>query len=413
MLKELFPKVHRRFSSLPVLGPLLADYARWLFAGGFPKHRVLMHLRTAPRLEGVFAARGISAIDGLDGGALLACGPSDSQEDCELSALVRALHRFLSASGRLSLVPPGRVEHKVAEYRVHLERMRGLARSTVLFHTRTVTDFLNSLGFEARPDRLTSVTSDDVEAFVGTTGLRVSRASLQHVVSHLRGFLRYLTSAGEIRAGLDTSIDTPRLYRGEQLPRALPWETVRALLQEIDRETPLGRRDYAMFLLIATYGLRPCDVVALRLEDIAWREGTLRICQRKTGVPLSLPLTDEVGSALVAHLSGGRPALPLREVFLRDRAPAGRLKPTAVGEAFQALARRSGLVPAQGVHCLRHSFAVHLLREGTPLRTIGGLLGHRSAEATCVYLRLAVEDLRDVALDLPIGASRAVTEGRK
>ena len=112
-------------------------------------------------------------------------------------------------------------------------------------------------------------------------------------------------------------------------------------------------------------------------------------------------------------LRGGRPTQPYRELFLRDRAPVGVLKPTAVGEAFQALCRHSGLIPAQGVYCLRHSFAVHLLREGTALRTIGELLGHRTAEATCVYLRLAVDDLRDVSIPLPTASSRLGSEGQK
>jgi len=373
-----------------------------------------MHLRTCTRLEVILNSRGISGFAGLSAAELLACGPTDSQEDRELSALVRALYRYLSASGCLSHPPPCQVERKVSEYRMHLERTRGLSPSTVRSHARTVSDFLISLGFESCPKRLAQISCGDIEGFMRATGIRISRASLQHVVAHLRGFLRFLASTGEIRAGLDAFIDTPRLYRGEQLPRALPWETVRALLQSIDQATPLGRRDYAIFLLIATYGLRPSDIVALKLEDIAWRAGTIGICQRKTGVPLLLPLTEAVGSALVAHLRGRCPnQLPHREVFLRARAPVGQLKPTAVGEAFQALARRSGLIPAQGVHCLRHSFAVHLLREGTSLRTIGELLGHRSAEATCVYLRLAIEDLREVALQLPGAASRAQPDAQK
>jgi site-specific recombinase XerD len=115
-----------------------------------------------------------------------------------------------------------------------------------------------------------------------------------------------------------------------------------------------------------------------------------------------LPLTMEVGAAFVDYLRHARPALPRREVFLRVRAPAGHLESTAVMEAFQVWVRRSRLpIPYQGPHCLRHSLAVHLLRQGAPLRAIGDLLGHRSAEATCVYLRLNVEDLRAASLDLP------------
>jgi len=202
--------------------------------------------------------------------------------------------------------------------------------------------------------------------------------------------------------GLDSLIDTPRLYRGEKLPRSLPWETVQAFLAAIDRSTPKGRRDYAMFLLAATYGLRTSEIAALRLDDIEWRARRLRVPRPKTQTPIVLPLTEEVGAALLDHLRHTRPEPPRREVFRRFRAPAGPILPTAVTNAFQCWSRRSGLaIPYQGPHCLRHSLAVHLLRQGTSLKAIGDLLGHRSAESTCVYLRLHVEDLRDAALDLP------------
>ena len=145
-----------------------------------------------------------------------------------------------------------------------------------------------------------------------------------------------------------------------------------------------------MFVLIATYGLRASEVVAIDLDDIRWRQGILRIHQRKTSSPLELPLTNEALSALVKHLKRTPPPAPYRRVFLRMRAPIGVLKPTAVTEAFQALVRNSGLdIPFQGPHCLRHSYAVHLLKYGTPLKTIGDILGHRTAESTSMYLRLA------------------------
>jgi site-specific recombinase XerD len=211
-----------------------------------------------------------------------------------------------------------------------------------------------------------------------------------------------------VSTGLAEQIDTPRVYRGERLPRALAWETVLGFLKAIDRATTIGRRDYAMFLLIATYGLRTSEVVALTVDQIQWRERTIRVPRSKVGCPLLLPLTEDVGAAVIDYLRHSRPALARREVFLRVRPPQGALKPTAVTEAFQAWARRSGLpIPFHGPHCLRHSLAVHLLRQGTALKTIGDLLGHRSAESTCVYLRLQVDDLRDVALDLPHEEERA------
>jgi site-specific recombinase XerD len=232
--------------------------------------------------------------------------------------------------------------------------------------------------------------------------VRHSRASLQHTVAELRSFLRFLATQGRVPPGLDLQIDTPRCYRQEQLPRALPWATVRAFLAAIDRTTPLGLRDYTIFFLIATYGLRASEIVALTLDAIDWRAGILHITPRKHGTPLALPLTDAAGRVLLRYLRVGRPDTTRREVFLRGRAPAGILKPTAITEAFQAWARRSGLpIPFQGAHCLRHAVAVHLLRQGVSLKALGDLLGHRTAESTQAYLRLAVDDLRTVPLPVP------------
>ncbi|WP_244086283.1 site-specific integrase, partial [Desulforhabdus sp. TSK] len=188
----------------------------------------------------------------------------------------------------------------------------------------------------------------------------------------------------------------------ERLPRHLPWETVKQLLASIDRTNPYGLRDYTMLFLVATYGLRTCEVVSLTLDDIDWRAETVRVPQRKTAQQLILPLTDAAGDLLVQYLKESRPNLPYRQLFLRARAPSGTLKPTAVTEAFQLRVRLSGLdIPYQGPHCLRHSYATHLLRQGASVKAIGDLLGHRDAESTCVYLRLATEELRTVALPVP------------
>ena len=272
-------------------------------------------------------------------------------------------------------------------------------------HRATVSEFLAYCGKHVDAqldDHLRTLDIGVIEGFLKNVAKRLGRHSLQHTVAHLRCFLRFLAARGLAPANLDDGIDTPRVYRKERLPRALPWDTVLSFLRSIDRSTPMGRRDYAMFLLVVTYGLRTCEVASLRLDDIAWREGRLHVARSKVRTPLMLPLTKEVGAAILAYLQDGRPTLAHREVFLRARAPAGTLKPTAVTEAFQGWVRRSNLpIPYQGPHCLRHSLALHLLRQGASLKAIGDLLGHRSPESTCVYLRLHVADLRGVALDLP------------
>jgi site-specific recombinase XerD len=238
---------------------------------------------------------------------------------------------------------------------------------------------------------------------VRATGQRVSRETLQHVIGRIRGFLRFLVFRGTIRGGCEPQIDTPRCYRLERLPRSLPWETVRALLNGIDRTRTTGLRDYAMLFLIATYGLRACEIVALTLDSIEWRTQVLRVPARKRAPARVLPMTDDAATVLIDYLRHARPYHSThRELFLRARGPSSRLKPTAVSNVFQTHVKRSGLpIAFRGPHCLRHAYAVHLLRQGTSLKTIGDLLGHRTAESTCVYLRLAVSDLRAVPLSLP------------
>jgi site-specific recombinase XerD len=413
MLEELFPRFYDRYRSLPILGSTLDDFAAWLVREGYPQGRVRQQIRTTRRIERALQECGIESLRRVARSQLRACAPACTQDDPDLAGTVRSLARYLEERGSFPAPdPPGRLEAELQGYQTHLEQARGFAPSTVANHLRTASLLLKHVGFEARPSRLAALAPDDIEGFVRAAGARLSRESLQHEVAHLRSFLRFLATQGETPSGLETQIDTPRVYRGERLPRALPWETVRALLNSIDRSTPIGRRDYAIFLLIATYGLRAGEVVALTLDGVEWRAGRIRAAQRKTAAALLLPLTDAVGEALLDYLRQGRPTLPCRTIFLRHRAPAGVLKPTAVTEAFQAWSRRSGLaIPFQGAHCLRHSYAVHLLRQGVPLKTIGDVLGHRSAESTCVYLRLAIDDLRDAALCLPHDPASGAAEG--
>lgn len=404
MLVELFPRIHARFSSLPLLGPHLDDFVVWLHSRGHARLPLRRRIREAPRVERRLRRRGVRRLKQVSRLQLLELAPRDSQDDIYLAALVRSLAEYLDEKG--VLVDPAKTcaQELLDAYRDHLDRVRGFAAATLIHHASTAAEFLAFLGYDADPGVLQRLEPRQVEAFIKAVAPRVCRESLQHTVAHLRSFLRFLLGRDAIADRLDAAIDTPRVYRGERLPRSLPWETVQSFLTAIDRSTPMGRRDYAMFLLITTYGLRTSEVVALRLDDIEWRAGRLRVPRPKAKTPIVLPLTKEVGAAIIEYLRRGRPDLPHREVFLRVRSPAGTLKPTAVTEAFQGWSRRARLpIPYQGPHCLRHSLAVHLLRQGTSIKAIGDLLGHRSAEATCVYLRLNVADLRDAALEVPAG----------
>ena len=360
MLAEIFPRAHVRYSSLPVLGPYLDGFVVWLCSQGYPRLPICLRVRASKTLDTLLWRDGVARLEELSAEELLAYAPASSQDDIYRAALVRSLVRYLEAECALAPSPSTRSSELTASYCSHLHSTRGLAVSTVNHHGATVREFLAYLGKRtagAQLDaRLRTLDIGAIEGFIEVVAKRLSRHSLQHTVAHLRSFLRFLTVCGLVPPGLDDGIDTPRVYRDECLPRALPWDTVLSFLRSIDRSTPMGRRDYAMFQLVVTYGLRTCEVVSLRLDDIAWREGRLQIARSKIRKPLMLPLTKEVGAAILAYLQDGRPALAHREIFLRTRAPAGTLKPTAVTEAFQGWVRRSDLpIPFQGPHCLRHS----------------------------------------------------------
>lgn len=405
MLNILFPKAHTRFSSLPLLGSIADRFTNWLQQQGYQQGTIRHYVRTLSRLDVLIQARGRSILTEVTREDLQACRPVNSQDDRTLCGTLNALEQYLDAQAFLPPPQPDPLSRSgalLADYERFLEDVQGLSRSTITGHLRTISHFLEHVGYESASSHLVDLKACDIETFITRLGKQHSRASLQHEAAHLRGFLRFGVLSDICPHGLDTYIDTPRLYRLEQLPRALPWASVCALLTSIDRSTPMGLRDYTMLFLIATYGLRACDIRNLQLEDIRWRLREIQVTQRKTGKLLTLPLTDAVGDILTQYLRHGRPQAPFRQVFLRVRAPIRPLKHTGVNDVFRGCVKRSGLkLPFMGIHCLRHSYALHLLRQGTSLKTIGDLLGHRTAESTCVYLRLDVEDLREVALDVP------------
>ena len=365
MLKDLYPRAHARYFSLPLLGPILGDFESWLLHKGFSRGTRRQKFKDTVRVNRFLVRRGRKHVSQIARSDFQACRLWYRRRNPSTAGTGHSLQQFLEEQNLLpppEPSPPTPTTAQVSAYAAYLRDVRGFSASSCNHHTYTASSFLQQLGYDRQSSRLARLRPRDIEEFVRLRGKTLCRASLQHTVAHLRGFLRFLTMSGLIRPGLDAQIDTPRLYRLERPPRALPWKVVRGLLRCIDRKTPRGLRDYAMFCLIATYGLRTSQIVSLTLDDIHWRDKWIHVAQRKNGIPLQLPLTDPVATALVQYLRKGRPSSPHREIFLRVRAPAGILKPTAVTEAFQYWSRRSGLeIPYHGPHCIRHSYAVHLL----------------------------------------------------
>jgi site-specific recombinase XerD len=334
----------------------------------------------------------------------------------EVACASRVLGLFLAERHLLVLEdvkPPSHAERQIRSFRNYLHDMRGFAPSTVLGNIRRISIFFQFLKFDEQPSALRKLNRDQIDAFLCQAAKTNNRFSLQHIVATLRTFLRWLHAEGALPKPLHHQIDTPRTYRLEQLPRALPWEQISQLLRSIDCSTSHGLRDFTLLYLAASYGLRSCEVVRLTLDDIDWRAGTLRIRQTKTKQTLLLPLSKESRAVLARYVKAGRPASTRRELFLRCKAPAGPLVPATVHDILERRVVLSGLeLSPLGTHVLRHSLAVHLLRQGVGLPTIGAAFGHRNCESTAIYLRLAIEDLRQVGLSVPKGGKATMPERR-
>jgi site-specific recombinase XerD len=276
---------------------------------------------------------------------------------------------------------------------------RGLAETTITNYCRYLRDFLISRGDAVGPDELAQLTADDLLAFGLQRGAALAATAWNHLALSLSSFYRWLDLRGHGSKHLVGAVPLRRQYRLAEVPCALSWEQVQRLLAVVDRRLPNGQRNYAMLLLTATYGLRSCEVRALRIDDIDWSNDEITILSPKTGRRRKLPLTRPVGEAILDYIREERPPSAHREVFLSSRPPRGPLR----GKINRWVARcfdKAGIETSRcGTHILRHSLAIHLLRGGETLKSIGDVLGHRSPETTFIYTKLDVEDLRTVALE--------------
>ena len=189
------------------------------------------------------------------------------------------------------------------------------------------------------------------------------------------------------------------------MPRHLPWDQVRTLIDSVDTTHPSGMRDKAILLLLATLGLRNAEVRRLELSHVAWRAGEIRLPQTKSCRERVLPMPQELGAALADYVLHGRPVIDAPQVFLRHKAPLGPLTSSSAVVAIVALhLRRAGLTPAtRGAHLLRHSLATRMVNVGVPIKTIADVLGHGSIDTTAIYTKVGTTQLATVALPFPGG----------
>jgi integrase/recombinase XerD len=219
------------------------------------------------------------------------------------------------------------------------------------------------------------------------------------LASSLRIFLRYLRREGLLDRDISKLVEIPQRYRLADIPRSISWEAVQKVLDQPDRRTVVGRRDFAVLLLMATYGLRAREIATLTLDDIDWKRDRLHVRERKADHTTAYPLAPAIGEAIIDYLKNGRPDVSSRVLFWRHLAPRIPLTHHAVASiATQCLRKAAITVPRPGSHTLRHACVQRLVDSGFPLKTIGDYVGHRSASSTMIYAKVQVDTLREVAL---------------
>ena len=300
-------------------------------------------------------------------------------------------------------VTPWHTPH-MKEWAAFLRSHGGLSASIVDQRCREARYYLESLAVSSWPEALCRMNPASIDAFLLQRAGYLKRSSQALVCGSLRAFFRYLYTSGQVAADLVSFVSCVRQYKLATLPKWLDWADVQKILRAVKQDTPRGLRNYAAFLLMATYGLRASEATSLRLEDIDWRNSQFHIRHGKTGRDNILPLAPEVGDALIAYLERGRPPSEHRVIFLRIPAPHSPLSCGGVlrFQLQKALATAGFGSRRLGLHTFRHSVATYLLQQGRTLKTIGDLLGHRDPASTCVYAKVHIEALREVALDVEV-----------
>lgn len=319
------------------------------------------------------------------------------------------LNRLLQMLRQMGITPeerrvaPSGQERLTEDYRRYLLQERGLSQSTAVNYLPFIDQFLSERFQQGRLD-LSQLRAPDVTSFVQRHARDFSPGRVKLLVTAIRSFLRHLQHQGKIKTDLAACVPAVAWWSFATLPKFLPAGDVQKVLEDCDRQTAIGRRNYAILLLLARLGLRAGEVVALNLEDIDWDNGHITV-RAKGGRWSQLPLPADVGEAIALYLRQDRPRGSCRRAFIRHRAPvAGFANSIAISSLVMRALKRAGVdSERKGAHLFRHGLATDMLRQGASLDEIGDLLRHKSPNTTAIYAKVDLVALRPLALPWPGG----------
>lgn len=385
------------------MGAHVEGYRSFLLGFGYTSDTVRGMLKVLGQLGRWMEAGGLDPADlgevRLD--EFLAARRADATRQVPCRRVLLLLLDFLRAGqviGPATPPLPSPVDGAVAGYVDWLVTDRGLAATTVVRYRRTAWRFLTQrLVGSVGP--WTGLTGAEVNAFLLAECRRCSVGAAKGRVAEIRSLLRYGYLHRLVELPLAGSIPPVAGWHHTSIPISVSPRVVELLLDSCDRATPVGLRDFAVLMLLARLGLRSIEVARLRLDDIDWRNGLVRI-RGKGGQLGRLPLPVDVGESLTAYLRNGRPLTSLREVFITGRAPRQAIRADLVGDVVQRACRRAS-VPQVGPHRLRHALATDLMAHGVALRDISQVLRHRDLATTAIYAKVDLVSLRAVARPWP------------
>lgn len=396
------------------IGAYVDGFVSALAEAGFSANTIREYLHGAAHLSNWADRRGI-AITSFDERIierfqrhLLRCKCSKRNKGVFRNTKV-GVERLLVYLRAQQVIAPGKAAEVTSPIPALLERFaiwmlrhRGVVKRTVFRYQRVVAPFLAEFGEDPAKYGVDSVRSFVIERL----GKR-SRNEMRETVTAIRAFLRFLIAEGQVPYRMQCCVPTVPQWRLSSLPRYLETSDVARVVGSCDLSKGHGLRDHAILLLLARLGLRAGDIVAMKLEDIGWEQGTLRVCGKGRRDTL-LPLPQDIGDAILAYLNRGRPESTSDRMFLTVSAPIRPFASSAtISDIVRFALKRAGIEnpPSRGAHLLRHSAATAMLRAGGSLDAVALVLRHQSLDMTAYYAKVDLVMLQQVVQPWPGGAS--------